>query len=300
MPALENLQVSIIIPAYNEEQSIEMVLKQLMHIMRPLNLSNFEIIVVDDGSKDQTGQQVQQFADVKLVTHHTNRGYGAALKTGIMNAQYETICITDADGTYPNERIPDLLWSLAKGDYDMAVGARIGDNVAIPLIRRPPKWVINRLAEYVVGEKIPDLNSGLRIFSRKIAKRYFNLLPDGFSFTSTITLAMLTHGYSVGYIPIDYYHRIGQSKIQPIRSTLLFIRLVLMIGLYFAPLKIFVPISLLFIIGSVSWGIFSTIALGKLADVSTLMIMLTGVQIGIMGLLAELINHRLDRYENDR
>ena len=252
-----------------------------------------EIIVVDDGSADRTADTAHQHAGVIVIRHRVNRGYGAALKTGIRHAKGDWMCITDADGTYPNERIPDLIERAQLGEFDMVVGARTGEKVAIPLRRRPAKWVIGQLANFVAGEPIPDLNSGMRIFEREAALRFFGILPDGFSFTTTITLGMLTNGYLVDYVPINYHARVGRSKIRPIQDTLNFIQLVLRIALYFKPLKVFVPFSMGLFALAFAWAIFSKVALGRLADVTTLVIATTAIQVFMIGMLAELINQRL-------
>jgi glycosyltransferase involved in cell wall biosynthesis len=286
---------TVIIPAYNEKQAIGDVLKNLQGAMSAIDVS-YEIIVVDDGSKDATAEIAERVADVTVLRHKRNRGYGAALKTGIRHAQYDLICIADADGTYPVERIPDLIAGIDEKGYDMIVGARIGNKVHVPFIRRPAKWGIGRLANFVAGEPIPDVNSGLRVFRREIALRFLSLLPDQFSFTVTITLAMLTNDYLVDYIPINYYSRVGDSKIRPIQDTLNFIQLALRIALYFAPLKIFLPTSGFVFTLAVAWAVFSKFVLGRLADVSTLVIAMTGFQIAVIGLLAELINQRLPNY----
>jgi hypothetical protein len=181
----------------------------------------------------------------------------------------------------------------------MVVGARTGQQVAIPLLRRPAKWVIGQLANFVAGETIPDINSGLRVFRREAALPMFSMFPDGFSFTTTITLAMLTNGYLVDYLPINYHARVGQSKIRPVRDTLNFVQLILRMALYFAPLKFFLPLSGLIGLAAIGWGIFSAVALGRLADVSTLVIMMAAVQVAVVGLLAELINHRLPTFQRD-
>lgn len=260
----------------------------------------YEVVVVNDGSRDDTagvtGRVAAEHERLTLLQHRHNRGYGAALKTGIRHARYDLICITDADGTYPNERIPELVAQLAGQEYDMVVGARTGENVAIPLVRRPAKWAIGRLANYVAGEKIPDLNSGLRVFRREIALRMFGLLPNAFSFTTTITLAMLTNNYLVNYVPIDYFARVGQSKIRPVQDTLNFVQLVWRIALYFAPLKLFLPLSGLLLLLAVGWALFTLLVLGQLADVSTLVIVMTAFQVAVIGMLAELINKRLPNY----
>jgi len=291
--------LSVIIPAYNEEKGIGPVLSQLAEMLVE-QAWRFELVVVDDGSQDGTAALAGQYPGVTVLRHRANRGYGAALKSGLRHAQYDLVCITDADGTYPNQSIPQLLERLLYGQCDMVVGARIGERVSIPWIRRPAKWVIGQLANFVTGEIIPDLNSGLRVFRRETALQLFNMLPDGFSFTTTITLAMLTNGYLIEYVPIDYFPRIGRSKIRPVQDTLNFIQLTLRMALYFAPLKIFIPLSGLLTLAAVSWGFFSWLALGRLADVSTLVMVMAAVQVAVVGLLAELINHRLPGYKVER
>lgn len=283
--------VSIVIPAYNEEHGLGPVLEALLADMAQAG-GPFEVIVVDDGSADDTAVIAAQYP-VTLLRHRVNKGYGAALKTGIRHAQHDIICITDADGTYPNQRIPQLVNLLVGEGYDMVVGARIGDNVHIPLVRRPAKWALGRLAAYVANEPIPDLNSGLRVFRREVVMRFFNILPNQFSFTTTITLAMLTNQYLVLYVPIDYFARVGKSKIRPIHDTINFMKLVLRIGLYFAPLKLFLPLSLWLLILGIAWGTSTLLVTGQIADISTLVIVMTAFQVFVIGLLAELINRRM-------
>ena len=286
------LGCSVIIPAYNEERGIGLVLQELNRVLQDCTFP-YEIIVVDDGSLDATATIARQHPHVKVLGHKTNRGYGSALKTGIRRAQHELICITDADGTYPNECIPALVARLTEGNYDMVVGARTGAEVSIPVVRRPAKWVIGRFANLVAGESIPDINSGLRVGKRAIMLRFFNILPEGFSFTTTITLGMMTNGYMIGYVPINYHVRVGHSKIRPLRDTLNFIQLIIRIALYFAPLKIFLPLSGLLFLLALVWGLFSTLVLERLADVSTLVIAMTAVQVAVIGLLAELVDRRV-------
>lgn len=286
--------VTAVIPAYNEEKGIGRVLADLKKVLEGLGLP-YEILVVDDGSSDQTAEVVQK-SSARLLQGKENQGYGASVKTGIRNAQYELICITDGDGTYPHNVIPELVKLVSEQFRDMAVAARTGRHVAIPLIRRPAKWVISRLANMVVGRRIPDINSGLRVFRRSTVLEFFNLLPDGFSFTTTITLAMMTNNHLVDYIPIDYFARVGTSKIRPVRDTLGFIQLILRIALYFAPLKIFLPLSALLALLAVVWGLFSLLVLGRLADVTTVVISMTAIQVAVLGLLAELFNRRLPNH----
>ena len=283
--------LSIIVPAFNEQESIAAVLAEIHHIIEKRECL-YEVIVVDDGSTDKTVAQVDQLQN-RLLRHPKNQGYGASLKSGILHAHHPIIVITDADGTYPHDNIPQLLDTFQNGDYDMVVGARIGKQVAIPFIRRPAKWSITRLAEFVTNQPIPDLNSGLRVFYRDTALQFAHLLPNGFSFTTTITLALLSNGYLIKYLPINYHPRIGRSKIRPIQDTLNFIGLILRIALYFAPLKIFMPLSAGLLLLGILWGLLTKFVLGQLADVSTMIVIMSAFQIAALGLLAELINKRI-------
>jgi hypothetical protein len=177
-------------------------------------------------------------------------------------------------------------------DVDMAVGARIGGDVHIPLARRPAKWVLNQVANYLSGTKIPDLNSGLRVFKRDVALSFFRLLPHGFSFTTSITLAMLTNGYPVQFVPIDYRPRAGRSKIRPIRDTLGFLSLIVRTVMYFNPLRIFMPLSLLFLGTGIIKTTYDVITALNITT-SDMLLVMTGILIGTLGLLADLIDKRL-------
>ena len=283
--------LSVVVPAFNEEKAVGVEVTTLRSVLEKAGWP-FEVIVVDDGSSDSTADSAAS-AGARVVRHRVNRGYGAALKTGIRLAKGNIICITDADGTYPPEALPKLVSMLIEGQNDMVVGARVGPQAQIPLLRRPAKWVLGRLAELIAGEPIPDLNSGQRVFSRKSVLRFFSLLPDGFSFTTTITLAMLSNGYRVAYEPVSYAKRVGRSKIHPIRDTLGFTGLILRVGLYFAPLKIFLPLSVVLLLIALAWGLVSKFVLGSLADVSTVLLVLAAVQVAVVGLVAELINRRV-------
>ncbi|MBN1165218.1 MAG: glycosyltransferase family 2 protein [Candidatus Krumholzibacteriota bacterium] len=283
-------KVSLVIPAYNEEGSISLVLEEIEQVMRS-QVKDFEIIIVDDGSTDKTTAVLQELP-VKVVTHPRNRGYGAALKSGIRKAQGEIIIITDADSTYPAEQIPPILSHM--DEYDMVVGARTGKNVKIPLIRKPAKWFLSKLANYLSGTDIPDLNSGLRAFRRETVLKFFNILPDGFSFTTTITLGMLCNGYTIKYLPIDYFKRDGKSKIRPIHDTLNFISLIVRTVMYFNPLKVFLPVSCMVSLLGVALLAYDIFVIRNLGDKTVLMLSI-GFLIGILGLLADLIVKSIGR-----
>jgi glycosyltransferase involved in cell wall biosynthesis len=281
--------VSVVIPAFNEEGAVQAVIAELQEVIRQQGMTP-EIIVVDDGSKDATAKKAAE-AGARVLRHRSNRGYGASLKTGIAAASSEYVVITDADGTYPARYIPEILQQLVRAD--MVVGARIGKSVKIPLVRKPAKKVLNWLANYMTGAKIPDLNSGLRAFRRDIVMQYFSILPDQFSFTTTITLAMLCDKYAVSYLPIDYLPRKGKSKIVPWDAGSFFI-LILRTVMLFRPLRVFFPIVVFFLL----------VGLGKMAidlthqpniSASAQLALMSALLILLIGMLGDAIATRLGR-----
>lgn len=277
--------MTILIPAYNEERGIGPVLEQV----KQLGLRG-EIIVVNDGSEDHTFESARAIDGIKVLRHDVNRGYGQSLKTGILESTCDVIVITDADGTYPNETIPMLLRFIQS--YDMVVGARTGKKVKIPILRRPAKRFLNVLANYLAGVEIPDLNSGLRVFRKDVVREFFHILPAGFSFTTTITLAMLSNGYRVKYVPIDYHQREGKSKINPIRDTLGFTSLIVRTTLYFNPLKVFMPLSGFIVLLAIGLLVYSKFVLQRVMDISVIVLLSAALQIAVIGMLADLIDKR--------
>lgn len=285
----KNEMISVVIPAFNEEIGILNVLTDLKNILDDID-QQYEIIVVDDGSSDKTAEIVQKHDFVRLIQHPTNRGYGASLKTGIKSANGVWILLTDADGTYPNEYIPELLKYSDK--YDMVVGARTGENVSVPLYRRPAKLFLTKLANYLFNTKIPDLNSGMRLFRKDDSIKYFHILPAGFSFTTTITLAYLSDDFLVKYVPIDYHERHGSSKIKPFKDGINFILLIIKAITYFNPLKVFLPVAFTFFIIGIIFLAYQIISSGNVGEISVLLIM-TSLNVAFLGLIADLIVHRM-------
>ncbi len=289
-----NIEISVIVPAFNEEKSISETISRLKSTLKDLK---YEIIVVSDGSTDKTREIIEKkYDDVVLINHRTNKGYGASLKDGIRVAKYEWIAITDADGTYPIHEIPNLL--KYADNYDMIVGARIKKGAKIPAIRKPAKWMLNQLTNYLTKTKIPDINSGLRVFRKDIAQRFESLFPDGFSFTTTITIATLANGYDIKYVPIEYYKREGKSSISPLRDFVGFTQLIVRIVLYFKPLNFFIPVSLFFLIISMLLAVkdllnycgggFLECRLGLLS----IGVFIFAIQIAFLGLIADLVIKR--------
>ena len=282
--------VSIIIPAYNEQLAVRETVVELKQIFEVTNI-DAEIIIVDDGSKDNTAREAKA-AGARVIQHRSNRGYGASLKTGILAASNDIIAITDADGTYPAKYLPEMLAELEQSD--MVVGSRTGADVHIPLSRKPAKWFLRVMANYVADTRIPDLNSGLRVFRRGVAVQYFAILSDQFSFTTTITLALLCDKYAVTYLPIDYRKRQGKSKIMPWDAGS-FAVLILRVAMLFRPLRVFIPLAIACIVYGTAKSVVDLThdpnisASAILAFVSALMMVL-------IGMLGDAVATRLGRF----
>jgi glycosyltransferase involved in cell wall biosynthesis len=295
--------VSVVIPAYNEESAVASEVETVRRALAGRGIAH-EIIVVDDGSGDATGERARE-AGARVIRHVENRGYGASLKTGIRAARHEAIVITDADGTYPPDQIPALLAELPRAD--MVVGARTGSHVRIPWVRRPAKWVLGWLANRIAGRRIPDLNSGLRAFHRDCVAQYFAILPDQFSFTTTVTLAFAADGYRTVYLPIDYHARVGQSKIRA-SHFMEFVMLVLRMAMLFQPLRVFLPLSLVSVVGGAVKAAADVVAFlaaspspeplmfferQAVLSTSAVLLMLVGLQLLLIGLVAEGLLRRI-------
>lgn len=272
--------VSVVIPAFNEADHVAEQVRLVQAVLAASGWQH-EIIVVDDGSTDTTAAAAAT-TGARVIRRVANGGYGSALKLGIGAARYDWILITDADGTYPAEAIPRLL---AEGHANsMVVGARTGDSVRVPLERRPAKWFLNRLASYLAGRHLPDINSGLRLMRKSLVQRYEHLLPQGFSFTTTITLAAACNGHPVAYVPIDYHQRLGTSKIRARHAydfTLLIVRTIV----FFNPLKVFLPLGLVLAVAGVAKFIYD-IGRDNLSE-SAVLGVLGALIIWAVGLLAD-------------
>lgn len=293
------MKTSIIIPCYNEKHAIRETIECIWTVVRKSDITNVEIIAVNDGSTDGSEHVLNSLAaesqagELLVIHHNRNQGYGAALKTGIRRSQSDYICITDADGTYPNERIPELIQKITSNDLDMVVGARIGENVDYSKIRSIPKMILVPWVSFLCGTEVPDMNSGLRIFRRDRSLDFLKLLPDGFSFTTTITICLLRNRYAVEFIPISYTKRIGKSHIKPFRDTLRFTQLILRTGMYFAPMRLLAPlIAALAVLFTIS-GIYDLTALNNLTD-KTVLLGFASLNVFLFALLADMIDKRSD------
>ena len=277
-------KIAAVIPCYNE--AIEVLNETVSVIHKTLESKgvSFEIIVVNDGSKKSI-KESSIHTPIKLLHHQTNKGYGSSLKTGIKNAQYDWIGITDADGTYPNHLFDELI-DQSEG-MDMVIGARKWADIS--WTRKIPKRLLTSFASFLSNQNIPDLNSGMRIFKKELAVQFWNLLPKGFSFTSTITMGALTNDHEVAFYEINYFKRIGKSSISPIQDTIVFFTLATRLALYFNPKKVFVPMSLVFMLFAILRGVRDYYLVGSLGGLC-LILFFFSFQFFFFGLIAEIIN----------
>lgn len=277
--------LSVVIPAYNEEQGLAATLERLKRVPVPL-----EVIVVDDGSTDHTGEVARRFG-ARVVRHPTNGGYGLSLKSGIRAASHDLIAITDADGTYPVEQLPALLRKIEEG-FDMAIGARHGREYWGTFLKMPARLIFQFLVEFSTGQHIPDINSGLRVFRKRDVEPLFPHLCDTFSFTTTLTLAYCFLHKFICYLPITYEKRIGRSKIRIVRDSLRTLQFIVESITHFNPLKLFLLMALFLLLVAIvcavaGWRLGATWLLLS-APASVLASLLTFA----LGILAEILHKR--------
>jgi glycosyltransferase involved in cell wall biosynthesis len=242
--------ISVVIPALNEQDAIAETVTKVRETLDGSGLTPFEVIVVDDGSADETGARAAE-AGARVIHHPHNAGYGHSLKDGIRSAKFDMVAITDADGTYPIEALPKLVAMYRQG-FDLVVGARTGEHYRESLAKMPLRWLLRHLVEWTANRKIKDINSGLRVFSRKTIICYFDHLCDTFSFTTSQTLAYTMTGRFVGYVPIDYHRRVGRTKVRLFGDSFRTLQYVLEASIYYNPLRIFLLMSILIGIASIA------------------------------------------------
>ena len=237
------MSLSVIIPAFNEENAIADTIKRIQNLGRKEN-REIEIIVVNDGSSDTTAE-IARSSGAKVIDHPENGGYGLSIQHGIEVASHSLIGITDADGTYPIEEFPKLIQMVEVQGFDMAVGARTGSEHKKGLFKYPSRIMFRLLAEYVSGRRIPDINSGLRVMKKDKLLMHYERTCLGFSFTTSITLIFMLKGYFVGYTPIPYAKRVGNSKIRHFRDTLRTAQIMISVIAHHNPLKLFLLLSMM-------------------------------------------------------
>jgi glycosyltransferase involved in cell wall biosynthesis len=276
--------VSIILPAYHEEKVIGQVVTSIHDVMKNTTL-DYEIVVVDDGSTDHTSEMAHA-AGARVIRHAYNLGNGAAVKTGIRHAHGDVVVLMDADGQHNPNDIPRLLAEIPT--HGMVVGARTRDSDTA-LYRDLANFIYNTFASYICGTKIEDLTSGFRAIRTPLARQFLYLLPNTFSYPTTITLSVLRAGHCVKYVPIKTARRVGKSKIKPLQDGPRFLVIMLKIATLFSPLKVFLPVSLLVFGLGVLWYIYTNIFIGQRIPPATIILIISSILFFLMGLISEQI-----------
>lgn len=277
---MEKVDVSIILPAKNEADSLRKLLPELRRLH-----PQAEIIVVDDGSADET-TTVAKEAGVRLISHPYSKGNGAAVKTGARAAHGEILVFMDADGQHAPSEVSRLLDELNEG-YHMVVGARCSSGQA-GMGRLVANNFYNWFASLITGNTVKDLTSGFRAVKADHFRRFLYMLPNGFSYPTSITMAFFRAGYSVAYLPIDVKQRIGKSHIRPLRDGLRFLLIIFRVGTLYSPLKIFLPVSMIFFITGVSYYAYTYYTISRFTNMSALLI-ICSIMIFLIGLVSEQI-----------
>lgn len=280
--------LSVVLPTYNEAGHVIQELDRIHRSLADAGIPH-ELLVVDDASSDGTPDLVERWpGGARLIRLERNRGAGTARKIGTRAARGTYVAWTDVDLTYPNDRFPEFVAELEQSNVDQVVGARTTEEGTLKFLRTPAKWIVRRLASYLVRQPIPDLNSGMRVFRREIADRYLDLLPPGFSCVSTLSLSFLANDHPVHYIPIDYAPRAGRSKFHPVRDTYLYLLQVLRMMTYFEPLRIFAPIAIVMSLLAGSKLVFDLVVHPFRVANITILLFLFAFNTLAIGLLADL------------
>ena len=284
----EGPDVSVVLPVHNE---IGHVQDEVRRICEALDASeySYELIVVDDASNDGTKELLQTLEGIRLIDLPVNRGCGNARRVGTRAAHGDVVVWTDADMTYPNDRIAELVRHMDDSVYAQVVGARTSEEGTNRWIRRPTKWFIRGLASYLIASKIPDLNSGFRAMRRETALPYLYLLPNGFSCVTTITMAFMLNGHEVKYVPIDYAPRAGQSKFHWIKDTSLYLLQIIRMIMTFNPLRVFLPLGGSLLLVAIGKTVFDVVTRDFWITGNAIVLLIVSFQLVALGLLADLI-----------
>ena len=274
--------VSVVIPAYNEEASIGDVVRAVRSTLSGAGMDS-QILVVVDGATDRTEQEAAEVAD-SLIVHPQTAGYGRSLKTGILAAKHDLIAITDADGTYPVDRLADMIPLAEK--FHMVVGARTGTFYQGGAVKRIGRLVFQHLSQFAAGQHIPDINSGLRVFRRSDILNFFPVISAGFSFTTTVTLAYLLNDLFVHYLPIEYHERSGKSKVRHFRDSLRALQIIVEAILRFNPVKIFLLLALPLLALALLLGLAALALGGEALGLGSLVALCTAFLLVGLGFLA--------------
>ena len=282
--------VTVVLPCYNERDHVELEIKRIRAALEAAGMT-YELLCIDDGSTDGTREVLQAVDGIRTVLLPRNQGSGTVRRIGTQQARGRVVVWTDADMTYPNELIPELVAQL-DDTYDQVVGARRTEAGTYKLARVPAKWAIRKLASFLTSTDIPDLNSGLRAFKRSVAQPYLRLLPAGFSCVTTITLAFLSNGHQVKYVPIDYFKRAGRSKFHPFTDAYNYLIQVLRMVMYFNPLRVLMPVALTLLAATFAKAGIDLAVHDLRVTGSTVLVGLAAFNIMAIALLADLVVRR--------
>jgi polyisoprenyl-phosphate glycosyltransferase len=288
-----SLDVTVVLPCYNEQDH---VLAEIERISKTMDASgySYELLVIDDKSTDNTlavlREAMPQYPHMRLMPFRRNGGSGTARRIGTREAYGRIVVWTDADMTYPNERIPEFVqYLLDNPDVDQVVGARTSEQGSHKFLRVPAKWIIRKIAERLAATKIPDLNSGLRAFRRDVSLPYLRLLPPGFSCVTTITMSFLSNQHPVDYLAIDYAKRAGSSKFHFVKDAYRYILQVLRMVMYFNPIKVLMPLALWMLSVGVVKSVFDVVRYHFRVTTNATLLIMTGLLVASVALLADLI-----------
>jgi glycosyltransferase involved in cell wall biosynthesis len=284
--------VSVIVPAYNEAPNIASEIERVRRAFEGTPYDPVEIVVLDDGSTDGT-PEIARAAGATVYSHPMNLGQGAAIKTGFGRARGRYLALIDADGTYPTQDLPRLVSFIAESGYEQAIGDRQGEHGTMRPLRAVVKRLLRMFAAFLSGQAVGDMNSGMRAITREAALRYQPLIPDGFSNSTTLTLASLSHRGRIAFIPIAYKRREeGKSKFRPIEDTYnMFLTIVRMV-MYVDPLRVLLPVAALFLTAGVIKAITDMVRFDLHITTSSVLLTMTAIQIGAIALIADLIVRR--------
>lgn len=282
------MDLSVVIPAYNEASGIGATLEDVRSVV-----PDAEVLVIDDGSSDATGE-IAAAAGARVIRHRVNRGYGGALKTGIRAARGEVVILFDADGQHNARYIPALVDGL--NDYDIVIGERMNVHRTAGA-RLPGKIVLGAAVNLIAGTRIKDINCGFRAARREELERILPLLPDGFSFSTTSTLAYLKLGRSVGFMPMETHRRLGKSTVNPLKDGYRTIMLIVRLMALFNPLQVFLPIAMALGGAGFVYGTYWALARGRGVPVGAMVFLTTGLISFLLGVVCDQISAlRLERY----
>jgi glycosyltransferase involved in cell wall biosynthesis len=285
-PADGSVDVSIVLPVFNERGHLDDEIERIRKTMDESRYT-YEILVVDDGSTDGSGERLREIEGIRLLQFATNRGSGSARKYGTQAALGRVVVWTDVDMTYPNDSIPELVDQME--DVDQVVGARTSEEGTVKLVRMPAKWIVRKLASYLTGVRIPDLNSGFRAFRRDVALPFLHLLPRGFSCVTTLTMSFLANGYAIKYVPIEYAARAGESKFHWWKDTKRYLLQVVRLTLMWEPMRVFGPPAAVLALVGIGKLIYDLIDKDFRVATNTIVILGVAFALALIGMIADLM-----------